>query len=641
MRFPARSLTKTLILLLTVFGWLGQSPAVEGECLDTLGTFDRGEVSSSDFSSDRAYLGSGTMLLVLDISNAAQPTLLGEVKLDFAPSGIAVVDDLAYVVGENLQVVDVSDPTAPTIVNTVSFNGSAREVASFPGFLLISMSNALRSYDLTNPEAPVFVDSLVFGDLTHTTSGHIEVVGNIAYVPTNPALELVDLTTPDELSLISSVDIQGASAIKTTGSLAVVVGDANEDFVILDVSNPAAPVTRSSLALVPEVEDVELIGDLAVLGARTRTNAGTGQLLTIDFSNPDVPSVSRIVNRPAGITDLFLDGSTLYTVQAKAGLRSNDASDPLNIQPLGAFVTPSVIGGVRRQGDHLFLAAGHGGIHVLDISDPSQPRAVASHLTAGEAYDLRLQGDTAFVANGSGGFLSLDISDPLHIQELDRRTDQDLTTAIDVQSGLAYLGDLFFGLRIVDVTSPASLVEVGQLPIGERAEQLVVDNSLLYLAAAHHGLRVLDVSDPTLPQSLSQHTMPGWSNRLSKSGDFIYINTNRFEDARVFDVSDPSQPDLTTIDDCSSSAVHFDGATGYLSCGVAVRVVRLSPSGSVSVQVTRQPGPNFTSIHKDGDRLYLGSTRIGLEILDLNGCDSLLADGFESGDLSAWSASVP
>ena len=635
MRLHSRSLTMTLGLLLAIACWLGRPPAAEAGCLDTIGTFDQGDVFSADVASGRAYLGSGEMLLVLDLSNPAQPRLLGDVELKLEPAGILVIDDLAYIIGNGIHVVDLSDPTAPVILNTVSVTGAGRRITSFPGFLLTSEGNNVRVYDLTDPEVPSLVTSLFLGS---ATTGQIEVVGSLAYVPAAEALYLVDLTTPDALSIVSAIDISGASAVKTTGPHAIVVGNPDVDLVVVDVSDPAAPVTVGSLLLEHRITDVELIGDFAVAGS---SDPGNGRLLTIDISDPTAPAVGDIFNGLSPIIDLVLDDNTLFAAQPRAGLGIVDATDPLDLQELGGYTTRSAIGRAQPQGDHLFLAAGKGGIRVLDISDPSQPAEIAAYNTAGEAHDLRLQGDTALVANGSGGFLSLDISNPLQIQELDRRTDQDLTKSLVVEAGLAYLADEFFGLRIVDVTSPAALVEVGQLQIGDRAEQLVVDGSLLYLADAHDGLRIFDVSDPTLPQQVGTLDMPGWSSRIGKSGDFVYINTQSTADSRVIDVSNPTQPDLTAINDCSASAILLDGDIGYLSCSLDIRLIRISPTGSVSTLTTRNLHSSFNSISKDGDRLYLGSSSTGLEILDLNGCDSLLADGFESGDLSAWSASAP
>lgn len=628
-----RFLSTILGLLLTVTLGLGQASSTHAACFDTIGTFDRGEIFSADVDSGLAYLGSGTMFMVLDLSTPSVPAVLGELKLDFIPRGIEVVGDFAYMIGPEIHVVDISDPTAPALINTVNFNGTTRTLASFPGFLLVTDFDSLKVYDLSTPEAPALVDSLF---VNSPASGHIEIVGNLAFFPTNEALYLVDFTTPDDLSILSNVDVPSARGVRVTGSHAVVVGNFNQGVVVLDVSDPANPTPVGSLFLQNlYVEDVQLFGDFAIAGTVI------GQLLTLDISDPTAPVFRRITSGRGTTDKMFSDGTTLYVNQREGGLRVVDASDPLDLQEISTFATPAAIGRAQRQGDHLFLAAGEGGVRVLDISAPSQPTEVATYQTGGEAYDLRLVGNTAFVADGTGGFLSLDITDPLNIQELDRRTDHDMSKSLDLSGDLAYVADEFFGLRLVDVSSPAALVEVGQLEIGNRAGQLVYDDALVYLADGHDGLRIFDVSDPMLPQQVGQRDTPGLSDRLSKGDGFVFINNRWSGESRVIDVSDPNQPDLTTIEDCLARAILLDGELGYISCGFELRLVRISPSGSVSTLATRDLNRAFTSITKDGDRLYLGHEETGLEIVDLNGCDGLLADGFESGDLSAWSASVP
>ena len=59
-----------------------------------------------------AFLATGSSLQVIDISDPTQPTIIGSVNPPGSASGVAVDGGLAFVVGGgSLSIIDVSDPT--------------------------------------------------------------------------------------------------------------------------------------------------------------------------------------------------------------------------------------------------------------------------------------------------------------------------------------------------------------------------------------------------------------------------------------------------------------------------------------------------------------------------------------------------
>ena len=60
---------------------LSSQPAEAQDCPDLLGLWAYGPAATVAISGDRAYVGSGAVLLVIDVSTPATPLLLGDVVL--------------------------------------------------------------------------------------------------------------------------------------------------------------------------------------------------------------------------------------------------------------------------------------------------------------------------------------------------------------------------------------------------------------------------------------------------------------------------------------------------------------------------------------------------------------------------------
>jgi hypothetical protein len=73
-----------------------------------------------------AYIATYTRIIVIDISDPAQPQQVGFNRLGIAPMWLTVRDNYAYMANifRGLQVIDISDPADPVLVAT---NGSLKQ----------------------------------------------------------------------------------------------------------------------------------------------------------------------------------------------------------------------------------------------------------------------------------------------------------------------------------------------------------------------------------------------------------------------------------------------------------------------------------------------------------------------------------
>jgi hypothetical protein len=103
------------------------APAVAEDCPELVGSWPLGDAHAVAVSGTTVYLGSGSALLVVDVSDPAMPDVVGEANLLGLVNGIALSGAYAYVAADSfgLRVVDVSNPAAPVEVGFYDTPGVA------------------------------------------------------------------------------------------------------------------------------------------------------------------------------------------------------------------------------------------------------------------------------------------------------------------------------------------------------------------------------------------------------------------------------------------------------------------------------------------------------------------------------------
>ena len=141
------------------------SPALAGDCPELAGRWPYGPAYTVAVSGTTAYLGSGAVLLVLDVSSPAAPTVLADVYLQDVARGVAVAGSYAYVADfwGGLRVIDVSNPAAPFEVGSYDTPGWARGVAVAGSYVYVA-DGAAGLEVLTSCEGLLFQDSFESGD---------------------------------------------------------------------------------------------------------------------------------------------------------------------------------------------------------------------------------------------------------------------------------------------------------------------------------------------------------------------------------------------------------------------------------------------------------------------------------------------
>ena len=208
-----------------------------------------------------AYLGSygNRSITIYDISNPNSPGLVGFVtssQLDGA-RGMAKYGNYLYVASEqtlaqNITIIDVSNATSPRIVGPVQGSVGSPTWVYISGKYLYAteFSSALQIFDLTNPTSPAVVSSVSSNSLIGPYS--VVVKDNYAYVTgnSNNSLTIIDVSnksSPVINSTISDSRLNGTIGVAVSGEFAYVSASSNDSMTIISLKNRSNPVIVSSI----------------------------------------------------------------------------------------------------------------------------------------------------------------------------------------------------------------------------------------------------------------------------------------------------------------------------------------------------------------------------------------------------------
>lgn len=297
------------------------------------------------------------------------PVELGSVTTSGTAIELVAAGTTAYVAdfSGGVQIVDFSDPAAPTIVGNAAFSGA--EGVAIAGDLLHAVQTGfgLRIFDVSDPAAPIEIgvfqgSGQYFG---------VTVAGSLAYLARDSSgLQIVDVSDPTDPQLVGEVDTAGRAI------------------------------------------------DVVVDGGIAYVTDGANGVVVVDVSAPGAPTIVGGVNTPGFSEVAVLDADTLYVADSSGGLQIVDVSVPAAPVILGSVPSGQAAFGVAVAGDRAFVADGLGGVQVVDVSDPVNPIVLTTVDTGTGPRGAVLVGDTLALADAAG-FRALDVGSCLDACSID------------------------------------------------------------------------------------------------------------------------------------------------------------------------------------------------------------------------------
>ena len=506
---------------------------------------------------------------VLDVSMPAMPMLRGKLdtsgdarRLALAPGRIYVTDSTG-----SLQIIGMADADHLTWLG--AFPGQARNVAAVGPFVYLLRGTHLLVLNVSNPASPTLVG-------TYTSAAYLEavtVVNGLAYLAAGTqGLEIVNVANPAAPAYVGDVVTPGsATGIVVSGSLAYLVA-AQDGLQMIDIQNPAAPLWVGTYAY-------ESIGSVARIGNGQAYIAGKDKnLVIVDVSQPTAPVRESTFDLPATPRRLRVEGTRAYIADADDGLWIMDITDPTNPTPLSVYDTPDTPLNVTLDGHIAYVADGDSGLQILDVTHASHPMLLGSYDTIGYAFDVAISGTLAFIADGPRMTI-LDVSQP---------TAPTLVTVIglrdarsvDLDGNLMYVADYRAprGLRVFNISNPAAPVLLATYHFDGTAGEARVRNHVAYIAQTV-GLETADVISPTAPSRLASLALPGNAYSLAVAAPWAFVACGT-GGLQIVDVSNPAQPLVTGVMPTPGSArgVAVQGDLAYVAADAGgLIVVRTTP----------------------------------------------------------------
>jgi|GEM_PF-1088697 len=210
--------------------------------------------SALAISGPYAYVGSGSNVLIIDVSNPLSNPILGSVPTPGSPFDIAVSGNYAYVAegSFDLQVIDVTNPTSPALLGGTSMPLGSLQVAANNSHVYITQAVSIVRAFVTPPDLEVLPTQCSAGACTTDAGGPYETCGgacvqldgtlsdvgvNASWSTSGSGTFSPDNTTLDAVYCPSAADVAAGSV-----TLTLVPESCPSDDVILTISPPVPVV---------------------------------------------------------------------------------------------------------------------------------------------------------------------------------------------------------------------------------------------------------------------------------------------------------------------------------------------------------------------------------------------------------------
>ncbi|MDD3642524.1 MAG: hypothetical protein PHQ19_03565, partial [Candidatus Krumholzibacteria bacterium] len=472
---------------------------------------------------------------------------------------------------------------------------------------------ALRLYDITDPSAPVQV-----GIVSVTSqAGDVELAGAYAYVSSNGGgFIVVDIGDPSAPFVAASLSVGDANEACLAGDYAYVSAWSSGVHVI-DISDPLAPAEVGSYPGISQAFQIDVSGDLLFV-----SGYGSGVHI-LDISNPAAPVL--IGSYSAGtIRDIEVDGDRLYIAQHGVGTHILDISVPSAPAFLGTF-SSDYPNGLDVNGTLLFISDWSSGIYVLDVTDPASPAQLLHYNQI--TRDICASGTTVFTASET----SLDIFDAanplLPVPEAGSVNTPGSAYGVAIDGAYAYIADRTAGLQIVDVGDPDNPGSAWSISLSGDSWDVDVDGDYAYVASYESGLQVVDISDPHTPLFVDSLDTDGNAIDVYIDGNYAYV-ADYFSGLVVVDIGDPSDPVLAgryyNAANEAAWSVTVDGDFAYVTFTnstedvIGLRIIDISDPANPTLHGSYDTPGHAHGLALQGRYAFVADSEEGLLVLDIS-----------------------
>jgi hypothetical protein len=504
------------IFLLSIF----LVPA-KADSLNLVGSWPFGPSWTVCYSPGYVYMGSGCGVMIID--DTTNTVVNDTIRTNTLVASIAVSGNYLYVGSFDpvagtavFTIYDVSNPSSPVKHGTYTVpvpTASAGLFISGNYMYLSCYTNGLYIVDISNPDAPVLAQ-VYTGPGTHCWNTFVS--GSTAYVAFENTLEILDISSlpaaPAPIGSYSSPLGAFPIDVYVSGTTAYVAGYYNVE--IVDVSNPAAPAMLGE-----DDADFYFSGVYSVRLIASGTNVfvstafpfnSSGPFIILDASNPAAPVKASVNNPPMNAYQSVVNGNNVYVADGPAGVYVMDWTNPaaaVFVKKLPSYNFDTAMD-IKVSGNRAYVAYGSAGFFVFDITNPTLPEMLGMTTTAGYAYSVSLQGGYAFVGDGTNGYDVIDISNPALPQVTGNYPTLSNVSGVYADSGnYVYGAENGGSLSVLNFSAPSTLALSG-FCAAPYPLSVITNGNTAYMAVSSTGFSTFDITNRSAPSLLGTLTLP-------------------------------------------------------------------------------------------------------------------------------------
>jgi hypothetical protein len=573
-----------------------------------------------------AYLGTGNFylqgsdgLVIFDISQSSRPAQTGRVDIDGHVTGIAVRDNFVYAAGLTvsggvLSIIDISNKAQPHIVGQC-YMSSACDVKLDGNYAYIADGEeCLRVIDISNPAQPALVASCKPDD-SYIYAHHITISNGIAYLTDEQFKKIyfIDINLPNSPVLLNTYNSPDDTREIVVRDNYAYLANGDAGLTIIDVSNPCEPSAVAVCDTPGSAYGIALSGDYAIVSDAISGNSYFGRVNLIDIYDPCYPFLVSSYQTGRYAYRLSVQDNLAYVVNRERGFDVIDFSDPFDLSLKGRFTMSHAARGINITGSIACLVDEYTGTAFFDISNPSAPACFGGYdpypdYGGWEEYtpfgvSSIVKDNYAYIA-WSAMVDKLQITDPVNPILNGNIPCNDIISKMNNDGNFFYVATQS-GLDIMNDNW-----EIGWYQTSESALSLVKNGNDVYIADGSVGLQIVEVSNPAVPRFLGSCDTDGLAYSVDVAGSLAVV-ADYDAGVKMIDVCDPFNPAI--IGSCATPDSATDIAiSGKLAC------VANADSGLQVVSVSNPAQPNIVASYDTH-----GSTRC----VAVTGKIAIIADG--------------
>ncbi|MEK7116300.1 MAG: hypothetical protein AAB879_02815 [Patescibacteria group bacterium] len=273
---------------------------------------------------------------VIDATSGTHPIMRGSINTGPGLVSIALNGAFAYVANDagtaQLQTINIANVGAPAFINSFRLGSNTEEgtAVAASGTIVYAATEKDAGpeffvVNVANPTAPTVLGSLKIGE----TVNDIILRGNFAYLATASStceFLIVDLSDAPNPRIRACANLPGTNAalsvyVNDQDNRAYVVrklstGTNTPELAIFDISNPPTSILLGTLEFSADIRSVFAADSLAFLG----TSLSNQEFQIYDVTTPATPTPYGGLNFPQVANDLAFENNVIYVA-----VRSNDA----------------------------------------------------------------------------------------------------------------------------------------------------------------------------------------------------------------------------------------------------------------------------------------------------------------------------